>query len=294
MLRHTTLWLRLVLCLCAACARPSATERAQTLVRLGREGQAVAALRERVREHPEDVASRKLLVRLLGFTGEMAAARSEVAELVRRLPPGDPTPYLELGHALELSHRYDEALAAYDEAASVAPGSPDGPREGGMRCAHWGEVELARPRLEEAVRRGAGDAETWHALGLVLLHLGDYDGAQRAYRAGAAVDPRRAENWLGLATIAVMRGDAQQALDAYGQVLARQPRFAPAELGRAWALGKLGRREEAERALDRARELGAPPGNVARQRERLAGEGTTDGGEGGTTTGTENGNGNGG
>jgi tetratricopeptide (TPR) repeat protein len=254
--------------LAAACA-PSATVRAQSLVRQNREDEAVAILRQRLTGHPEDVAARRLLVRVLGATGDMVAARAEVVELARWLPPNDPSPYIELGHALELTHGYDEALAAYDEAAAVAPASPDGPREGGMRCARWGEIEEARPRLEEALRRGAHDAETWHALGLVRLHLNDYDGAVEAYRAGTAADPQGAENWLGLATVGVVRGDPQLALAAYDQVLARSPRFASAELGRAWALATMGRKDEAERALRRAEEMGAPAGYVARQRTAL-------------------------
>ncbi|MDP8998757.1 MAG: tetratricopeptide repeat protein, partial [Myxococcota bacterium] len=111
------------------------------------------------------------------------------------------------------------------------------------------------------------------------LNLGDIDGAEEAYRAGAASDPTRAENWLGLATAAVMRGQPQAALDAYNEVLARRPRFAPAELGRAWALGKLGRADDAMHALDRAAELGAAANNVARQRAMLiapTGSGRTD------------------
>jgi tetratricopeptide (TPR) repeat protein len=277
--RHTTLWLASVLAVCGfcaggtACAPPSATERAQSLVRQHREADAVATLRARLQAHPEDVPARRLLVRVLGFTGDVPGARLEAEQLARRLGPGDATPYIELGHALELAHRYDEALAAYDEAAAAAPASADGPREGGMRCARWGEVDAARPRLEEAVRRGARDVETWHTLGLVRLHLGDYDGAEEAYRAGAAADPKAPECWLGLATVAVARDDGARALAAYDEVLARRPRFAPAELGRAWALARLGRRDEAARAIDRAEELGAPAANVARQRAALAAQG---------------------
>lgn len=270
--RHTTLSLALVLSVCA-CAAPSATDRAQTLVRQHREEEAVASLKARLAVQPGDVPARRLLVRLLGFTGDLPGARAQAEELARRLGPGDPAPYLELGHALELAHRYDEALEAYDQAAVAAPASADGPREGGMRAARWGEAEQARPRLEEAVKRGAGDAELWHALGLVRLHLGDQAGAEEAYRAGAAADPKAPESWLGLATVAVVQGDAQKALDAYDQVLARRPRFAPAELGRAWALAKLGRVADATRALDHAEELGAPAANVARQRAALRGQG---------------------
>jgi tetratricopeptide (TPR) repeat protein len=263
--------LPLVVVLPTACVRPSVTVRAQALVRQHREADAVAMLRTDLAAHPQDVPARRLLVRLLGFAGDLPGARLEAEELERQLGPADPTPHLELGHALELAHRYDEALAEYDEAASEAPTNPAGPREGGMRCARWGEAEQARPRLEEAVRRGATDAETWHALGLVRLHLGDFDAAAQAYRAGAAADPKGPESWLGLASVALARGDAAGALEAYDHVLALRPRFAPGELGRAWALAKLGRRDEATRALDHAEEMGAPRANVERQRAALAG-----------------------
>ncbi len=259
-----------IVALGAGCARPSATVRAQSLARQGHDDEAVEALRQRLAAHPEDVPARRLLVRLLGSIGDIVAARAQVEELAKWLPHGDPVPYLELGHALELTHSYDEALEAYDQAASVAPTSPDGPREGGMRSAHWGEIEEARPRLEEALRRGARDVEVWHALGLVRLHQSDYDGAAQAYRSGAEADPKDASCWLGLATVGVAQGDAKLALDAYDQVLARSPRFASAQLGRAWALGQLGRRDEAERALDLAQELGAPPAPLSRQRAALA------------------------
>jgi len=51
-----------------------------------------------------------------------------------------------------------------------------------MRAAHWGEVDEASKRLEEALKRGAHDAEMMHALGVVRVHLRDLDGAERAYR----------------------------------------------------------------------------------------------------------------
>jgi tetratricopeptide (TPR) repeat protein len=268
-LRHTTLWLGLALGASLGCAAPNAVDQAQSLVRQRRADEAAAVLRARLDTRPDDVAARKLLIRVLAYAGDAAGARAQVTELARALPPNDPSPYIELGHAMELGHRYDEALEAYDRASAVAPVSPEGPREGGIRCAHWGEAEAAAPRLEEAVRRGSNDVETWHTLGLVRWHLGDYDGAKEAYRAAAAADPRSAEGWLGLATVAVAQGDGAAALAAYDQVLARRPRFAAAELGRAWALARLGRKDEAFEAIDRAEDLGAPPGPVAKQRAAL-------------------------
>lgn len=260
--------LTLAAALAVGCAPQGPVERAQQLVRLHRDAEAKRTLEGHLARHPDDIAARRMLVRVLAWTGDLEGARREVAELERRLP-NDPVPWIELGHAFELTHRFDEALAAYDTAASVAPASPAGPREGGMRCARWGEPDEARTRLEEAVRRGAHDAEILHALGLVRLHGGDLDGARAAYEEGLRVDPASAENLLGLATVAVVGDDPKAALAAYDRLLAKKPSFAPAELGRAWALAKLGRRDDAKRALDRAEELGAPRENVAKQRALL-------------------------
>lgn len=257
----------------AGCVHPGPVERAQQLVRLHREAEARKTLEQHLAAHPEDVAARRMLVRVLAWSGDLEGAKAQVKELEARLP-GDPVPWVELGHAFELTHRFEEALAAYDTAASVAPASPAGPREAGMRTARWGEVEEAAPRLEEAVKRGARDAEVFHTLGLVRLHLRDVEGAERAYREGLAADPKSTENLLGLATVAVMRDDAKGALAAYDGILARKPDFGPAELGRAWALAKLGRREDARRALDHAEALGAPRANVEKQRAHLRGDGS--------------------
>ena len=260
----------LVVALATPACAPTASETAMSLTRQHREEEGIATLRERLAKRPDDVAARRLLVRLLAAAGDLAGAKAEVEQLERRSAKNDPMPWIELGHAFELSHRYEEALAAYDAAASIAPTSPSGPREGGMRCARWGEVEEAAPRLEEAIRRGARDAALWHALGLVRVHLRDLGGAEQAYRAGAAADPNGPESFLGLATVAILLGDAAKALAAYDAVLERRPRYPAGELGRAWALAKLGRRDEAARALDRAEELGAPRENVAKQRAALA------------------------
>jgi tetratricopeptide (TPR) repeat protein len=160
-------------------------------------------------------------------------------------------------------------MAAYQTASDIAPTSPEGPREAGTRAAHWGEWEEARTWLEEAVKRGARTEETWHTLGLVRLNLHDLPGAREAYASGAAADPKSADCWLGLATVALAGNDWAAALDAYDGALRQRPTWGDGELGRAWALAKLGRKDEAAKALDRAEELGADARALAKQRAFL-------------------------
>jgi tetratricopeptide (TPR) repeat protein len=176
---------------------------------------------------------------------------------------------VELGAAFELGHRFDEALSAYDRAASVAPADALGPRHGGMRAARWGELELAEPRLREAVRRAPRDAEAWHALGVVLVGLGRLDAARQAYLAGIDADGRALENRLGLATVALRQSQPEAALDQYEQLLAARPKYTEALLGKSWALILMGEYSSAEAALVEAERLGGDRGSIARQRGEL-------------------------
>lgn len=269
------LWLLLALCgPCGAlgCAGSAASPlpRATMLMDKGQADEASALLRGYLDKHPDAVAERRLLIRVEAFRGQMGAAEAEVTKLSKQLGDHSPIPLVELGHALEVGHRYDEALAAYDRAAEVAPRDPLGPRTGGLRAARWGELDLAAPRLREALRRSPKDPATWHALGLVELQRGDLQSAEQAYKSGLLADPKALENRVGLATLAVQRGDLVAALVQYDAIAAERPKFADAQLGRSFALIGLGRFDEARRALDEATQLGADPRVVAAQRRELA------------------------
>jgi tetratricopeptide (TPR) repeat protein len=240
------------------------------LVDKGRPDEAARELEAELVKHPEDVAARRLLIRIYASMGQLGRAQDHAQALAKALGPASPIPWVELGYALELSHRYDEALEQYDRAADVAPRDPLGPLTGGLRAARWGEAELAEPRLAEALRREPRNAEAWHALGLVRVHRGDLDGAAIAYSSGLRADPQAIEDHVGLATIAVLRGDAAAALSEYDAIVSARPKFADAQLGRSWALLKLGRLDDAQRALDRARSLGGSAHVVAAQERALA------------------------
>jgi tetratricopeptide (TPR) repeat protein len=264
-----------VLLLCAsasACAgaAPSPVPRATLLVDKGRTEEASALLFSYLEKHPDAVPERRLLIRIEASRGQLGRARAQVALLEKRLGAQSPIPMVELGHALEMAHRYDEALAAYDQASALAPGDPLGPLTGGLRAARWGELELAEPRLLEAVRRGPKDPAAWHALGLVQLSRGNLAGAEQAYRSGLLADPSALENRVGLATVAVSRGDLAAALVQYDAIVERRPNLADAQLGRSFALMGLGRFSEASRALDAAERLGGNRRVVSAQRRELA------------------------
>jgi tetratricopeptide (TPR) repeat protein len=253
-----------------AFSRPEPANQARMLVQKGRPAEAVQELEAYLQKQPNAVAERRLLIRVHASMGQMGRAQAQAQALAQVLGPTSPVPWVELGYALELSHRYDEALEQYDHAAEVAPRDPLGPLTAGLRAARWGEAELAEPRLVEALRRDTRNAEAWHALGLARARLGNVEGATLAYQSGLRADPGALQNRVGLATLAVLRGDATAALREYDALVAARPKFADAHLGRSWALLKLGRLDDAQHALDRAEELGASARPLGAQRRALA------------------------
>lgn len=253
---------------CAA-QRPSVVQQATLLADKGQHRAATQLLERHLVEHPDAIAERRMLIRILAAEGRLDAARAQVDQLRAHVGATDPRPWIELGHAFELNHQYDKALTMYDEAAAIAPRDPAGPLTGGMRAARWGEVDLAQPRLEEALRRDPTNASAWHALGLVRLHRGDLAGAKTAYDSGLQADPRSTENHIGLASLALSQGRLLEALRHYDAVLEDRPKFADAHLGRSFVLIKLGRYQEARDTLETGYRLGANSAVVARQRALL-------------------------
>jgi tetratricopeptide (TPR) repeat protein len=249
--------------------QPPALERAALLADHGKESEAIGVLEEHLATHADAIAERRQLIRLYGSVGRLDRAQAQTERLAEILPPNSPVPWVELGHAQELSHHYEEALAAYDHAARVAPSDSLGPKTGGLRAARWGELDLAEPRLAEAVRRDPSDAAAWHALGLVRLGLGQLEPARQAYGAGLHANPQSLENRLGLATVALRSNQPEQALREYEQLLVARPSFTGAMLGKSWSLILLGRFDAAEAVLHDAEALGADPESVARQRHDI-------------------------
>lgn len=250
------------------CGSAPAREAVAAAAVAGDTARAVDLARERLRLQPDDVATRRLLVRVLGAAGRIAEAEVELNVLTARLPTS-PLPLIELGHLKELAHRYDEALEAFDAASAVAPSDAIGPRTGGLRAAAWGELAWAEPRLAEAARRAPADVAVWHALGIVRLRLHDSAGARAAYLAGLRADASSAACVLGLATLAAQARDGAAALYWYDRLAELLPQAADVVLGRSFALVLLRRFDEAERALELAEARGADAAVLDRQRRWL-------------------------
>lgn len=129
-MRRTVLLIAALLVACAG-TQPTPEQRAVMLVDKGQNGEAIRVLSDYLKQHPDALKERRLLIRIIALTGDLGRAAAEAEQLAKYLPSGDPSPWIEMGHAYELAHRYDEALSMYDRAAQVAPKDAAGPKEGG-------------------------------------------------------------------------------------------------------------------------------------------------------------------
>ncbi len=172
--------------------------------------------------------------------------------------------HFNLGIALHLQKRYEEAIAAFDEAESRGATSFI------ALYLNRGEARLALGRLPEAQKdflrvtsmARPGEAEVKHnaakRLVQIALATGDYAGARDQAGALLAETPDDYELLLNRALSRAALGENEAALSELDALLQRGPNPS-AFYGRAIALHQLGRNAEALQAIDRAMVL--QPGN---------------------------------
>ena len=179
-----------------------------------------------------------------------------LAKRARALEPEVAAVYGLIGDAsLELG-RYREAFAAFDRMAALRPSTNAYARISYAREL-TGDLPGALAAMELAVdAAGVGEPAAWTRTltGNLLLSARKPAEAERRFREALAYVPDYPAALSGLAEIRVARGHLRGAVALYRRAAAGAPvpEFA-ASLGDA--LDRLGRRQEAERAWQRAEEL---------------------------------------
>ena len=86
-----------------------------------------------------------------------------------------------------------------------------------------GQLASAREAYATAVQRWPDSLFAQSGLGNSSYALGDYVGAESAYRAGLVIDPQKAELWNNLAYALAQLGRREASLDAIGHALKLDP-----------------------------------------------------------------------
>jgi tetratricopeptide (TPR) repeat protein len=146
---------------------PALAGRAQALLALGRDAEALASLEAAAAADPSlDLGPRIEVLRFRGTEDRIAAARGAAEQ-----------------------GRLDEARSAYEQAIALAPETAFLFRELAAVENRAGRPAKALEHLQKAVSLDPGDHRAQLMLGDVLLGQNDPDGAARAYAAAQAIDP---------------------------------------------------------------------------------------------------------
>jgi tetratricopeptide (TPR) repeat protein len=111
------------------------------------------------------------------------------------------------GNQFEAEQRYDEALAAFEQARRLEPRKPDSYFRIGMIQLQQQDWRHAESSFSDFVKRSPLNARAWMLLGRCREKLGDLSGAREAYRRALTRNPFLGEPWAGLQRLELGRDE---------------------------------------------------------------------------------------
>ena len=211
----------------------------------GRVDEALAILERLQRHHPEEHCGRGKefflacnLMNSLSIAHDRAGRPAESLATVQRglgLRPTFPPFHLTIANLLRDGRDLEKALNHVERAIELSPSSGYAHEQRGRLLFGLNRYEDARAAFESALQFEPGKRTTLFYLGLAQVELAGYDDAVESFR----------------------------------RVTEIEPRFALGHVFLARSLAEVGRIDEARRAQDRARELGAPSAELRRNEIRL-------------------------
>jgi predicted O-linked N-acetylglucosamine transferase (SPINDLY family) len=192
---------------------------------------------------------------LLGVIALQTKSPALAEELIRRAIEVDPnvaSAHSNLGNALKLLNRLEDALACYDKAIVLAPDFVLAFNNRGNALTELKRLEDALASYEKAIALKPDFAEAFNSRGIVLKELRRLDDALESYEKASALKPDYAEafNNRGIVLKELKRLD--DALASYDKAIALKPDTADAYNNRGNALKELHRLDDALASYDRA------------------------------------------
>ncbi|WP_348263045.1 tetratricopeptide repeat protein [Telmatobacter sp. DSM 110680] len=260
----------------------------------------LAELTNEVKKHPDQPENLYLLAEAYLKTGDVAAARSTIAQL-DQLGNEDFRTLAGIGVLLARFHLYDDAIEhfqrglqtnpdsddlkfdlanayfrkrEYSHALDVAQGvSPDEHKDDaylallGDIYAHMGNAEAAQKIFEDEIARNPDDDQAYLSLALMNLRIGNIDEARRILQKGQKRIPGSGKLYWGLGLTAALLGNSKDAAEN----LERSVDLLPEWAGGYSTLGvfyfETGQIGKAREVLDRFRNSSA---NASLDIERIA------------------------
>ncbi len=239
------------------------------LLSLGQFEEAISDYRRVSALDPEDAT----LHRQMGaaFAGaKLHAPAVEAFERVVAVSPQDASAWRQLGSGNLVLQRWEPAAVALEKAIVLAG------EEGGLLLA-LGYAYERKPDFERALslyHRAARLAPQWgrppYRIGRALMAQGKFDEAEKAFSRASSLDAKMPEPLGFLGEIQLKRGDNELALKALERAVEVGPEYFEGYYHLAQAYRRLGRADEARKALALYEELKRKKRGVLPQEEVLA------------------------
>jgi arylsulfatase A-like enzyme/tetratricopeptide (TPR) repeat protein len=207
-------------------------QRAQQLIGQHRNAAAVQFLQQALVLDPGNPAAASLMG-ALRFSGNDRGAGLTQLRAAAAASPGNFEYQWNLGNALFVDGRLDEAAKAFRAAIGIRPASGDPHYALGNVLAARGESAAAVKEYETAIKLGPRTAPVVAALGTAQIAASNYADGEKNLRAAVAADPKLADGWNQLGIFLDQTGRRPEALDAFSRALAAQPDHADALFNRA-------------------------------------------------------------
>jgi len=165
---------------------------------------AEAALRERLRSQPRDVAAIRLMAELAARIGRL----SDSEALLRRaldLAPAFTAARGNLATVLYKQKRFGEAAAVLDEVLAEDPANPANRNLRAAALSHTGDYAEALGIYSELLESFPDHAKLWMSYGHILKTVGRQDESIAAYHRALAIEPHLGEVWWSLANLKTVR-----------------------------------------------------------------------------------------
>ena len=185
-----------------------------SLAQLGRPAEAVPAYRAALAANPGHIEVRNNLANALSDLGQLA-----------------------------------EAMEHYDFVLQRQPGHVNALNGSAVVLAMQNRLPEAKARLEASLRIAPSNASAHNNLGNVCSMLGLRDEAIAHYRRAAELNAGDPHPWMLIGTLQLQADRFAEAAESFQHAIERRPNFPDAHAHRGLALYRIGRREEAIRAL---------------------------------------------
>src|SRR6266851_458729 len=168
------------------------------------------------------------------------------------LDPNFALAYKNKGWTLNNLKRYQEALVAYEQAIHLDPNLALAYKNKGWTLNNPERLRAVLAAYKQANRLDSNDAVAYNGKGLVLLDLKRYREALAAFEQAIHLDPNDALAYYGKGNALYRLKRYQEALAAYEQVIHLDPNDVATYYNKGLALEALGKKKEAQQAYERA------------------------------------------